>query len=228
MMGARAGNAKSQYQVAVMLAEGEGTEKDPEAAKDWFARYSSTMVNDSRKLARETLRARKGNRALSDDLLKAMSRSNHPQSMTALAKKYRDGKGFKKNTKGAVDLLSKAVVAGGSPRVVLAEMYLANNENGKHDKEILELLTTAAEYGDANAMYRLALLYKEGTIVEKDADGKHRYYMRMAAERGNRDARDIVTRWDNRTARRKAKKEAVRPEEPEEKLDSEADTDNES
>ena len=61
-------------------------------------------------------------------------------------------------------------------------------------------------------MYRLALLYKDGIIVEQDTDGKYRYYMRMAAENGNRDAKDIVARWDNRTARRKAKKEEAAKE----------------
>ena len=212
MKGASIGNPKSQFQVAVMLSAGEGTEKDPEAAKEWFARYSSSMVNDSRKIAMDTLRARRGNIDLSNDLLKAMSRSNHPQSMTTLAKKYRDGKGFKKSTKGAIDLLSKASVSGGSPRTVLAEMYLERNEDGEYNEEILRLLTSAAEYGDAAAMYRLALLYKDGIIVEQDTDGKYRYYMRMAAENGNHDAKDIVARWDNRTARRKAKKEEAAKE----------------
>ena len=206
MMGASVGNPKSQYQVAVMLSSGQGTEKDPEKAKEWFARYSSTMVNDSRKIAMDTLKARRGDIKLSNDLLKAMSRSDHPPSMTALARKYRDGKGFKKNTRGAMDLLSKASVAGGAPRTALADMYLSK-EGDEHDGEILRLLTTAADFGDAGAMYRLAMMYKEGRIVEKDVDGKYRYYMRMAAERGNRDAKDTVAGWNKRIQRRKGRKE---------------------
>lgn len=207
LKGASVGNPKSQFQVAVMLSLGQGTEKDTEAAKDWFARYSSTMINDSRKSAMETLRARKGDITQYNDLLKAMSRSNNPRSMTSLAKKYRDGKGFKKSTKGAINLLTKACAAGGAPRTVLAEMYLEQNEDGRHNSKILHLLKSAAAAGDGAAMYRLALLYKEGEIVEKDVEGKYKYYMRMAAENGSRDARDVVSRWNSRTARRKSKKD---------------------
>ncbi len=39
-MSAMAGNPKSQYQVAYMLSKGEGTEKDEDAAEQWFERYA--------------------------------------------------------------------------------------------------------------------------------------------------------------------------------------------
>ena len=205
LMSASVGNARSQYQVGLMYASGQGVEKDEDLAKQWFARYSSTMVNDSRKKAMDTLRARKGDIALSNDMLKAMSRSNQPPSMTTLALKYQSGKGFKKNEKAAMELMRKASVAGGSPRVKLAEMIESKNESEQFPQESLDLIRSAAEYGDAGAMYKMALLYKDGKGVEQNMDLYHRY-MVMAAERGNKDAKDTVRQWKARTDRRQSEK----------------------
>ena len=205
LMSASVGNARSQYQVGLMYTSGQGVEKDEDLAKQWFARYSSTMVNDSRKKAMDTLRARKGDIALSNDMLKAMSRSNQPPSMTTLALKYQSGKGFKKNEKAAMELMRKASVAGGSPRVKLAEMIESKNESEQFPQESLDLIRSAAEYGDAGAMYKMALLYKDGKGVEQNMDLYHRY-MVMAAERGNKDAKDTVRQWKARTDRRQSEK----------------------
>ncbi len=204
LMSASIGNARSQYQVAMMLSSGIGVDKDEDAAKQWFARYSSSMVNDSRRIAIDTLRARHGDIKLSDSLLKAMSRSNHTQSMTALSYKYRTGKGFKKSPKAAKDLLTKASVAGGSPRVKLAETLIEENGSEGIPEKAVDLIQSAAGFGDATAMFKLARMYKDGTGVEQNIQ-KYRMYMRMAAERGNRDARDTVKEWDLRKERRKKK-----------------------
>lgn len=204
MRSASSGNMKSQYQVAVMLSSGIGCEKDEEAAKQWFARYSSTALNDSRKIAMDTMKSRRIDIDISNDMLKAMSKSFHPQSMVSLASKYESGNGFKKNTDAAVSLLEKASVAGGSPRTKLAERYLEGDDESK--KKAFELLRSAASYGDGGAMYRLAMMYKDGICCEAD-DQKYRWFMRMAAERGNRDAKDLVSKWDDRIRRRKMNKE---------------------
>ena len=204
MRSASSGNMKSQYQVAVMLSSGIGCEKDEEAAKQWFARYSSTALNDSRKIAMDTMKARRIDIDISNDMLKAMSKSFHPQSMVSLAAKYESGNGFKKNTDAAISLLEKASVAGGSPRTRLAEKYLEGD--GESKKKAFDLLKSAADYGDATAMYKLALMYKDGICCEAD-DQRYRWYMRMAAERGNRDAKDLVNKWDDRIRRRKMNKE---------------------
>ena len=55
-------------------------------------------------------------------------------------------------------------------------------------------------------MYRLAMMYKDGICCEAD-DQKYRWLMRIAAERGNRDAKDLVSKWDDRIRRRKMNKE---------------------
>jgi TPR repeat protein len=54
-------------------------------------------------------------------------------------------------------------------------------------------------------MFRLSLLYKEGKGCEADPE-MYRVLVKMAAERGNRDAKDLIMRWDERNQRRKAKK----------------------
>ena len=206
MMSASVGNAKSQYQVAMMLDEGIGVEKDEDGAKMWFARYSSSMVNDSRKIALDILKARRGDMTTSNDILKAMSRSNHPNSMMTLAGKYQTGRGFKKNEKAAMDLMRKAAVAGGQPRTKLADMIANANKSEGYPQEAFDLVKSACEFGDAGAMYKMAQFYKDGIIVEENVD-MYRKYMKMAAERGNRDAKMTVMKWEQRTERRKNDKE---------------------
>jgi len=151
------------------------------------------------------MKSRRADIDITNDMIKAMSKNCHPPSMVTLAMKYDTGKGFKKSPKAAVSLLEKAALAGGSPRTKLAEKYL---EEGTEEskKKALDLLMAAAEYGDGGAMYKLAIIYKEGELLEKD-EGKYRMYMRMAAERGNRDAKEVVMKWEDRIKRRKKDKE---------------------
>ncbi len=205
MRAACTGNMKAQYQVAVMLSSGTGCEKDEEKAKQWFARYSSTALNDSRKIAMDTMKARRADVDITNDMLKSMSKNYHTPSMIALASKYDTGSGFKKNPKAAVDLLGKASLAGGTPRTRLADKYLRSGKE-EDGRKAFKLLQSAAAYGDPTAMYMLSQLYKEGKYCEKD-ENVYRMYMRMAAERGNRDAKDTVTKWEGRIRRRKKEKE---------------------
>ena len=205
MLSASTGNARSQYQVASMLASGLGTERDPEKAREWFARYSSTTVNEFRMDAMDTIRARHEEFDGYPALLKAASLTCNPQSMVALASRYASGKDCKKNPNAGARLLERASMAGGTPRTRLALMYL-NGEGVKQDEaRAFELFQSAAAFGDAEAMYRLALMYKDGIACDAD-QGRYRTFMKMSAERGNKAAKDTVSRWEDRNRRRKAKK----------------------
>ena len=211
MKSAQSGNLKSQYQVAMMLSEGKGCEKDPEAAKDWYARYASNSLNDFRRSAIDSLRNRRGDRDVSNDLLKASSRSLNVPSMITLANKYSEGKDFKKNQDATVQLLTNASVAGGQARSRLGELYLEGDGVKKDTDKAFELFKSAADFGDSNGMYRLALMYKDGISCEENQE-MYRKYVRMAAERGNRDAKQLVAKWDDRIIRRKAGKNNAKKE----------------
>ena len=206
------GYAKSQYQVAVMLSSGLGVEKDEEAAKEWFARYSSSMVNDSRKIVLDTYKKRGLRDPRIPNLLKASSLCYNTNSMVTLAGKYSEGRDVKKNPGAAFSLMTKAAVAGGQPRARLGEMYMDGVGVDPDPVAAKKLFEDAAAFGDANAMYRLAMMYKDGIACEPDQDN-YRMYMRMAAERGSRDAKEVVMKWDDRVRRRRAKAEGSdRPE----------------
>ena len=202
---ARSGNPRSQYQVASMLSAGIGTEKDPKASKEWFARYSSSSLNEFRRSAMDTLKARGPDAETSMVLLKASSRSLHTQSMMALASRYEEGRDVKRNESAAAQLLERASASGGAPRTRLGIMYLEGIGVEKDAGKAFSLFRSAAHFGDAAGMYRLALMYKDGIACE-ESQVNYRMYMRMAAERGNRDAKLIVNKWDERIERRKAKK----------------------
>ncbi len=204
---ASVGNPKSQYQLAVMYDVGIGTEKDPEKALEWYSRYSSTLLNDFRKDALDTIRSRRLEEDVVPDLLKAASHTMDTRSMVNLASKYASGKGFKRNEGAAARLLDRACIGGGSPRTKLAQYYLEGRVVEKDEKKAFELLRSAVEFGDAEAMFRLAQLYKSGTGVEADEE-YYKVLVRMAAENGNRDAKDLVYKWNGRNERRrKAKSE---------------------
>ena len=202
---ARSGNPRSQYQVASMLSAGIGTEKDPKASKEWFARYSSSSLNEFRRSAMDTLKARGPDAETSMVLLKASSRSLHTQSMMALASRYEEGRDVKRNESAAAQLLERASASGGAPRTRLGIMYLEGIGVEKDAGKAFSLFRSAAQFGDAAGMYRLALMYKDGIACE-ESQVNYRMYMRMAAERGNHDAKLIVNKWDGRIERRKAKK----------------------
>ena len=206
MRAAEAGHLKSQYQVASMYHRGLGVEKDEDQARQWYSRYASCSFNDFRRSAMDSLRSRSEDREISNNLLKASSRSLHVQSMVALAGKYGEGRDFKKNKEASVSLLTRASAAGGSPRTRLGELYLEGDGVEKDTDKAFELFLSASKYGDASGMYHLALMYKDGISCE-ESQVKYRMYMRMAAEQGNRDARAIVSKWDGRIERRKAKKD---------------------
>ena len=206
MRSALTGNLKSQYQVAMMLSSGMGCEKNEEEAKRWFARYSSTALNDSRKIVIDTMLMRRMDVDVSNEILKTMSKNYHIQSMVALASKYESGKEFKKNMSATISLLEQASLSSGSPRTRLATIYLDSDDEDKRKKGY-ELLKSAALAGDGGAYYRLAMMYKDGDLCEQNEEN-YRMYMRMAAERGSRDAKEIVMKWDDRIRRRKKNKGA--------------------
>lgn len=118
--------------------------------------------------------------------------------------RYRTGKGFKKNLQASQSLLEKASVSSGSPRTKLAEIYLDGDEESQ--RKGYGLLVSAAKAGDADAYFALAQLYKEGRLCEQNEE-MYRRYTRMAAERGCREAKDVVAKWDDRIRRRKRAKE---------------------
>ena len=212
MMAAQSGNLKSQYMVANMLAEGLGTERDPEAAKQWYARYASSSLNEFRRTAMDSLRSRGDPDNLYLELLKSSSRSLDSRSMMSLASKYADGKDVKKNKDAAFQLTERASVTGGSARTRLGIMYLEGTGVEKDEAKAFELFRSAAVYGDASGMYRLALMYKDGIACE-ESQANYRMFMRMASERGDREARAVVSKWDGRIKRRKANKNG--PADPE-------------
>ena len=198
LMSARTGNPRAQYMVSLMLSDGDGVEKDEGQAKQWLARYSSTMINDMRLNAMEVVHRRFGpDDPRPNDMLKEASKDYHSRSMVTLSKRYKDGKGFKKNLKGYVSLMEKAAIASGHPRTQLAMMYLKGDGVEKDEAKAFELLKDASDSGDSAAMLQLGFMYRDGTFVENDVN-MYRFYVRMSADRGNRDASELVRKWDSR------------------------------
>lgn len=60
-------------------------------------------------------------------------------------------------------------------------------------------------------MFRIASMYKDGVGTEVNTE-LYRLYMRMAADKGNRDATAMVQKWNRRNEKRQ--KDAEKDEEP--------------
>lgn len=192
---AMTGNPRSQYQVAAMLSAGDGVEKDEEAAAQWYARSASASVDDLRARAMEAIRSRNGPEDKRiDGMLKESSLCFNVKSMSRMASRYESGKGFKKNPRAALSMMEKAAAGQGAPRTRLALRIL--EDAGDADKAI-QLLRDAAAAGDSRAMMALGRMHVDGVQMKKDVVA-YRSYVRMAAENGDREAIELLKKWNAR------------------------------
>lgn len=118
------------------------------------------------------------------------------------------GKGVRKDLSAASSLY--AAVAKGPARGRAVPAKAADDgRTGQCDPGLsFRLFKQAAYNGDQYAMYAVACMYRDGKGTSEDRE-KYKFYTRMAADFGNRDAKEIVGKWDAKEKkRRKAAKKA--------------------
>ena len=194
LSGADAGNSASMFEAARRYEEGIGTDADPEAATEMYARFAESSVSQYFGNAAESLRKRGGDRALIDRLENLSADGGNSRSASKRKKALDQATYFSR--------CQKYSGMPGAPRARLAECYLNGIGTPKDPAHAFALFKDAADGLDADSMYQVGIMYKDGIGTEASVPS-YQYYIRMAADRGNRDASDIVTKWDRRNAKRK-------------------------
>ena len=201
------GNPRSQYQVAMMLSEGIGVEKDEEESMLWFRRNVGSEINDVRLYAIDAAQKRKicdSNDVLT--LLRSASDSGYNRATIKLADMTLNGWGVKKDMDAAMQLYELSAKRSMRGKADFAKAILENDPQDDDKVRSFELFKQATDNGDAYAMYGLACMYRDGCGVPEDR-GLYKYYTRMAADAGNKDAIAVVKKWDFKEKKRQ-KKEA--------------------
>ncbi len=194
LSGADAGNSNCIYMAAHCLEKGIGTDADPEKATRMYANFVVSTMSQMFVSATESLYRRGGSREICNRLDTAASDGGN---VRAASKKKRIDDPVAHFTK-----CLKYSGMMGAPRARLAECYLEGIGTEKDTVRAFSLFKEAADGLDADSMYQVGMMFKDGIGTEVSIPS-YQYYIRMAADRGNKDARLIVTKWDRRNAKRK-------------------------
>ncbi len=123
---------------------------------------------------------------------------------------YGRGSGVETNEKLMFEYTKKSAKLVGKTKTSLGDLYAEGRCVEKDLKKADMLYRIVADSGDANAMYKFAMLHKEGGELERD-DALYRKYIRMAAKAGNKEAKIITAKWDKRNTSRKKKETEENP-----------------
>ncbi len=194
LKGAEAGNAGCMYEVAHRLEEGIGTDADPEQARAWYSRFATASVSRSFMSAADALRGRENDREGSESLIEHSAEARNARAVSKSARRSDPEEYFGKCLARSGPM--------GAPRARLAECYLKGIGTEKDEKKAFSLYKDAADGMDADSMYIVGQMYKDGTGTEVSFP-QYKYYIRMAADRRNKDASALVTKWERRNSKRK-------------------------
>ncbi|WP_400234226.1 tetratricopeptide repeat protein [Methanomethylophilus alvi] len=175
----------------------------------WFRRNAESELNEARMYALEAIRRRGGaGRPETAVMIRDAADRGNLRAAGNLADMMVSGKGVRKDLSAASSLY--AAVAKGPARGRAVPAKAADDgRTGQCDPGLsFRLFKQAADNGDQYAMYAVACMYRDGKGTSEDRE-KYKFYTRMAADFGNRDAKEIVGKWDAKEKkRRKAAKKA--------------------
>ncbi len=194
LKGAEAGNTGCMYEVAHRLEEGIGTDADPERARAWYSRFATASVSRTFMSAADVLRDREHDRGGSEALIEHSAEARNARAASKNARCSDPEEYFEK-------CLARSGLMG-APRARLAECYLKGIGTGKDEMKAFNLYKDAADGMDTDSMYIVGQMYKDGTGTEVSFP-HYKYYVRMAADRRNKDASALVAKWDRRNSKRK-------------------------
>ncbi len=194
LSGADSGNTNCIYQAARCFEKGMGTDADFARAIRMYADFVVSTMSQMFVSASETLHKRGGDRNVCNRLEAAASDGGNIRAASK-KKKFDDPEAYFSKCSEHSGLM-------GAPRARLAECYLEGIGTEKDEARAFALFKDAADGLDADSMYQVGIMFKEGIGTEASVTS-YQYYLRMAADRGNRDAYSIVSKWDRRNAKRK-------------------------
>jgi len=186
---ANAGDAASEYQVAIQYQKGDIVPRDFVQAANWYRKAADQGYAPAQyKLG--LLFQQKESGIMKDDaqaavwLRKAADQGN-PAAEAALGLCFSQGAGVTQDDAQAVLWYQKAVAQTNPEGMVgLALLYERGRGVAKDGKQAFTLLHQAADLGDAGAEYQLGIDFENGQDVKKDKNQALDWY-RKAADQGN-------------------------------------------
>ena len=159
-------NAYAMYQLGRMCQAGIGTETDPEASRQWYAKAYQGFLAMEENMADDRLYYRLGFMNLT-------------------------GTGTEVNLEQAKSCFAKAAELGNLNAIyALGKLYL--KEEGWQDiKKAIRCFQKAAEDGNSHGAYQLGKIYYFGNGVRTDRE-RGLYYLEQSAAHGNGYAADLL------------------------------------
>jgi hypothetical protein len=189
---AKAGDAPSEYLVAIEYQKGDIVPRDFVQAADWY-RKAADQGYALAQFKLGLLYQQKQSGIMKDDAqaaawLRKAADQGHAGAQASLALCYSQGLGVAQDNEQAVAWYQKAVAQNDAGAMVgLALLYGRGQGVAKDPKQAFDLDSKAAAHGSADAEYQLGLAYDQGQGVKKDKNQAIDWY-RKSAQQGNAGA----------------------------------------
>lgn len=189
---ARDGQPYAELVLGRMYADGNGVEKDPEHAVFWWRKAAQSGLPAAQyrlgKARLEGVGVDKNPARAMHWLSKAAENGNH-DAQFLLGKMYYDGYAVAQDDELARDWLSRAAAAGHSDAInLLAVVNNVLKYTTMVYQQSADVLRRRAEARDPQAQYELGLRYESGAWDVIKDEQKALYWLKQAAENGNRHA----------------------------------------
>ncbi len=187
---AQAGDTNAQYTLANLYIDGTLAKDDWQQAIPWLLLAADQGHFEAQMQVAHALQTGRGiakNAEQAFFWIKRAADGNHPEAQVALGQCYLQGLGVAKNESLAIQCFTDCARQGNTEAMYqLAQKYLQPTATQNLD-EAQSLLNMAAEKGHALAMFTLARLYHEGTVIPKD-DSKALYWYSEAISKDHPQA----------------------------------------
>ena len=188
---AERGHPPSQYMLAELHYNGEGTDKNFEQAFDWFekaALQDFTPAQYNLAVLYDKARGTKENPEQAFHWYEKAAEQEHVQAKYNLAIMYKKGRGTQQNLRLAFEAFNWSALWGLIPaKYQLAIMYKEGKGTEKNPELALHWCKEAAEQGLADAQFMMGEFYEKGTGTKKSPLLAFQWYEK-AAEQGLAEA----------------------------------------
>ena len=192
---AERGFARSQTNLASLLIDGKGGQKDPAEARKWLeAAAAQDEPHGQYLLAMQLIGGHDdADRPRAVELLQLAAAAQVAPAQYRLALLYGTGLGVERSNARALEWLRKAADRGYADAEYLLAVVLATGryEMARDDKAAAQWLRRAARQGHGDAQLSLALALAEGRGVDQDISEAYGW-MLQAARGGNPTAAELV------------------------------------
>ena len=206
------GDVEAQYRLALSYYRGEGVERDPKEAFEWFEKAAKQGDDNAQFYLAKCYDDGEGVEEDKGEAFRWYKKSGERGNISAqnnLACCYDKGDGVEKDKEKAFKWFKKAAEQGDA----VAQNNLAccyDNGDGveKNEERAFEWYKRSAEQGYADAQYNLACFYDNGKGVKENKEKAFEWY-KKSAEQENADAQyNVALCYDNGIGIKEDKQEA--------------------